>query len=428
MKKKTGLLVAMLLLLVLAAGCGNDKSHTVVTGEHYYQPQGNTQTDTEQSENVSAKDQETEITVTSDLYLIISNDMTTEHMILEQMASGKQYMYYYGLSTRFLDKYGNHTTASCFEPGRVVNIGTKDEEGRLKEVQISDRVWEYSDIVRYSIDEERGIFQIADSKYSYDEDLLVVSDGEKIKLSSLNKMDELRVVGMDKKILSVSVTTGHGKLQLENTRIFEGSFIQIGDKIFAEVTPAMNLEIPEGTYLVTVANDGYGGSKEVTIERGQTTVLDLDELKGEGPKKGKVLFAVDVAGAVLQIDGEVVDYDAPLELQYGVHSVKVTAAGYEKYSKKLVVNSEEATILIEMEAESSNASTSSSTSTDNSSSTDSSQNSTTAGSLAGSVAGSTGSNTSSGSSTSTESSASGTDTTSSDYLSTLSELLKLLTD
>ncbi len=37
-------------------------------------------------------------------------------------------------------------------------------------------------------------------------------------------------------------------------------------KFFAEVTKDMTMELPAGTYTVTVANNGYGGSTELTIE------------------------------------------------------------------------------------------------------------------------------------------------------------------
>ena len=143
-----------------------------------------------------------------------------------------------------------------------------------------------------------------------------------------------------------SVATGRGELQLENTSLFDGSFIQVGNKIFSEITPEMKLEVPEGVYTVAVANKGYGGSTEVEIRRGQTTVLDLEQLKGDGPKKGNILFAVDVADAVLQIDGETVDYSKAVPVEYGVHTLTVTADAYEPYVKKLFVNSPEATIVI----------------------------------------------------------------------------------
>ena len=110
----------------------------------------------------------------------------------------------------------------------------------------------------------------------------------------------------------------------------------------------MKLEIPEGTYTVTVANEGYGGSTEVEIARGETCTLDLDELKGEGPKTGSIIFYIDVEGATLSIDGDTVDYSAPVVLTYGVHTLHAEAEGYDDFDKKLFVNSAAANIDISL--------------------------------------------------------------------------------
>ena len=58
------------------------------------------------------------------------------------------------------------------------------------------------------------------------------------------------------------------------------------------------------------------------------------------------MFAVDVEDAVLKIDGETVDYSKPVPVEYGVHTLTVTADSYDPYVKKLFVNSPEATIVI----------------------------------------------------------------------------------
>lgn len=332
---------SIILSMILLAGCGQ-QTRPVSTAQ-YYNPAKETAADTEEAEDAVA-----ETSIGTDLYLIIGNDMTNEQLNLKQLASGKQYLYVYSLSTDFLDKYGNSATTMDFEPGRVIHIGKKDGEGRLLQVQIADEVWEYSDITKYSVDTERGIFKIADSKYSYDADLFVESNGEKIRLSDLNEKDEIRVVGIGTKILSVSVTTGQGTLELKNTSVFEGSFIQVGSKIFAQITHNMKLEIPEGTYTVTVANEGYGGSTEVEIARGENCTLDLDELKGEGPKTGSIIFYIDVEGATLSIDGDTVDYSAPVVLTYGVHELHAEAEGYDDFDKKLFVNSAAANIDISL--------------------------------------------------------------------------------
>ena len=331
--------------MIMMAGCGQ-QTRPVSTAQ-YYNPAKETAADTEEAEGAGAK-----TSIGTDLYLIIGNDMTNEQLNLKQLVSGKQYLYVYSLSTDFQDKYGNSATTVDFEPGRVIHIGKKDGEGRLLQAQIADEVWEYSDITKYSVDTERGIFKIADSKYSYDADLFVESNGEKIRLSDLNEKDKIRVVGIGTKILSVSVTTGQGILELKNTSVFEGSFIQVGSKIFAQITHNMRLEIPEGTYTVTVANEGYGGSTEVEIARGEVCTLDLDELKGEGPKTGSITFYIDVEGATLSIDGDTVDYSAPVVLTYGVHELHAEADGYDDFDKKLFVNSAAANIDISLTGES----------------------------------------------------------------------------
>lgn len=341
LRKLRYMFYSIILSMILLAGCGQ-QTRPVSTAQ-YYNPAKETAADTEEAEDAVAK-----TSIGTDLYLIIGNDMTNEQLNLKQLASGKQYLYVYSLSTDFLDKYGNSATTMDFEPGRVIHIGKKDGEGRLLQAQIADEVWEYSDITKYSVDTERGIFKIADSKYSYDADLFVESNGEKIRLSDLNEKDEIRVVGIGTKILSVSVTTGQGTLELKNTSVFEGSFIQVGSKIFAQITHNMKLEIPEGTYTVTVANEGYGGSTEVEIARGENCTLDLDELKGEGPKTGSIIFYIDVEGATLSIDGDTVDYSAPVVLTYGVHELHAEAEGYDDFDKKLFVNSAAANIDISL--------------------------------------------------------------------------------
>ena len=412
-------LLWLLMLLILMAGCGN-RSKGTVAGTNYYYPEKETTQNTETG--TEAVQEQVKAEFSAEHYMIMENDMATQQMILQQMESGKQYLFSYSLTTKFIDKYGNNTAVSYFEPGRMITVGEKDSQGKLKSAQISSDVWEYEDVIRYEIDEERGVFKIADTKYSFDEDLFVVSAGDEIKISDINEEDELRVIGMNKEILSISVTTSCGTIALKNVDLFKGSFIQVGNKIFAQITGEIQLEVPEGIHTVTVANKGYGGSLEYEVLRGEVTEIDLDELKGEGPKKGFITFKIattdenEDAEILFKIDGEDVSYSEPIELSYGVHSIAAESFGYETYAKKLFVNSEEATIRIALDKESSSAKTEK-----NESQTETNTN------LAGSLAGST-SNGNSSSNSSTDELVEAlkealSDDSSTDYLSTITELL-----
>lgn len=322
-------------LLLLLAGCGSKdalKEGNVI----YYYPK-----DTQEAETETQEEQE--------LYVIVSMDTAAEEIRLYRYANQMAYQYHYTLDTVFLDRYGNYYSAANFMPGKVVYIDQVDDEGCIGKIQIADCAWEYSEVEKFSVDEERGIFYIADTKYNYDDQLQIFSDQSQSKLSELTENDILTIIGKDKKILSILVTTGHGKLKLSNTELFEGSYLQLDTSIFAMITSNMSMELPEGDYTLSVANDGWGGVTEISIQRGKTTEVDLDTLKGEGPQYGNILFLVDLEDAVVRVDGEKINTGLPVKLRYGWHSLVVSSSVYEDWSKKLYVNSKEATISIELD-------------------------------------------------------------------------------
>ncbi len=300
------------------------------------------------------------------LYVIVKIDTEGKEAVFEKVSNGRQLQYPYTATTRFLDKYGNSKSAESFLPGDVAEIAVSESDQELVSVQLSDAVWVYEDIVNYSIDESIGALIVGNTKYAYDPELSIFSGEGRIGFSDISESDILRAVGSDKKLISLAVQKGHGYLALANTKLFEGSFICVGDRIFEQVEPNMQIEVPEGTYLVTVANNGYGGSREIEIKRDQTVALNLDELKGEGPKVCKITFDVGVEGAVLWIDGKKADYSKPIELAYGVHTIAVEAEGYDTITEKLVVNSKEAEIEIALNS----ASGSKASDTDSSAKTD----------------------------------------------------------
>lgn len=299
-------------------------------------------------EDTESQQVETEQSPLEDLYLIIENDSQEEAISLYSFSSGLEHYYEYGFSTQFKDKYGKLTSATQFTSGRFVTIAPRDKDGYLTQVQLSDSVWEYEKVRRFQIDEEKGVFTIADTKYSIREEVMIFSKGKQIEFSDISEEDVLTVVGIDKRILSIIVTTGHGTLSLKNTTLFEDSFLQLNNDIFAWITPGLELEVPEGSYILKVANDGWGGSTEIEVVRGEKTQIDLETLKGEGKKKGMISFRIDVEDVEVYVDYQLIDHTKALELTYGTHVLEVKAEGYDTWKKYLSVNSEEATLIIEL--------------------------------------------------------------------------------
>ena len=282
------------------------------------------------------------------LFLIVEHDSQEESLTLYSFSSGLEHYYEYGFSTQFKDKYGSFASATQFTPGRFVTIAPRDKDGYLTVVQLSDYVWEYEKVRHFSIDEEKGVFTIANTKYSIQNEVRIFSNGREIEFSDISKDDILTVVGIDKRIMSVVVTTGHGTLSLKNTELFEDSFLQLGTNKFAWITPNMEIEVPEGEYTLKVAKDGWGGATQIEIIRGEKTEIDLETLKGEGKKKGLISFRIDVEDVQVSVDYQLIDHTKPVELTYGTHVLEIKAEGYETWKKYLSVNSEQATLIIEL--------------------------------------------------------------------------------
>lgn len=282
----------------------------------------------------------------SDILIVSDINSANETIRVYNYSTGVQYQYYYGLTTGFFDKYGNHMSVSDIHQGDVVDISGADSDGKAKRIQKSDKVWTNDAVTNFSVDKDKSVLEIGSSSYRLGERTMIFSGSEVIDTDSITAQDKLSVVGIDKDIVSISVTTGHGTLQLSNTSLFEGSFLQLGDRIFAEITKDMSLDVPEGSYTLAVANNGWGGSTDIEIKRGETTKVNLNDLKGEGPKKSSILFEVDVQGAKIYVDGKEIDYTSPVEITYGKHTLKVTADGYDTWTRTLYVNSKEATIQI----------------------------------------------------------------------------------
>ncbi len=284
---------------------------------------------------------------TSDIYIVQLLNTKKEKIFLRNLYTGREYVYKYSLLTDFLDKYGQQANVTWFGPGKVVNIEENGTDRTLDVIRASDEVWTYDEIVNYDIDEERGVLRIAGNNYRINADTLVFSKDVEASFSDIEEGDIISVIGLDKDILTVTITTGHGYLMVINTENFDGSLLCVGTEIYARVTEDMTLTVPEGKYKVTAANKGYGGTKKVKIKRGETTVLDLKDLEGEGPKYCKLVVKSSVEGATILLDGNEIKEGKKNKVPYGRHTLTISVEGYDTWTRTLFVNSKTAEITVD---------------------------------------------------------------------------------
>ena len=200
---------------------------------------------------------------------------------------------------------------------------------RLNTMQVSPSSWVYADASRYEIDLRRGEVTIGEDVYKLTDDTIYLSQGMRIEAMELNPVDVLTFKGIGSSILSIQVEKGHGYLRLQNEEKFIDGYMEIGQSSIRRIAEDMLLTVPEGHYQVKVSKRGGGGTKEVTIRRGEEATLDIGDLEVPEVEYGTIVFTLEPAQAKLYIDGEKADPSAPVNLEYGIHQLMVRANGYQ---------------------------------------------------------------------------------------------------
>lgn len=250
--------------------------------------------------------------------------------------------------TDITDKYNQVIAATQLTLGEMVDVSYTTVKNKMVKLQISNRAWEYQGVKNWSIDQTKGIFQIADQNYKYSSNLLLLRKGEMLDIQDLDDKDEFTVKGYKKEIYSIIVTKGHGTIILEDYDDFIGGTIYIGNSVIVPVISDQHITVQEGSYEVTMENGSLKGVKQVTVEADKELILNMGDFKKPVIQKGKVTFNITPKGADLYIDEVLCTYKDPIELEYGNHAITVTLGGYTTYTGELEVKGSKESISIDL--------------------------------------------------------------------------------
>lgn len=327
-KRRFFVTVLLALALLLVGGCSSKKAED---------------TPAEEEEQQAADPQEDE-----QLYILLYSNTETNRVFLQGSQTGRQEEFEYNGGTYIRGRYDESLTMGELKVGELLKLTYTDKKV-LTEIQVAKDAFFYEGITDFSIREDEAVFSAGDSNYYYNEDLKIFSQDGIISLNELSSLDTVCLRGMGKQIMTIVVTRGHGTLVFRNTELFEGGMVTVGNAAAQTVSRDMTMEVPEGTHVLSVAHEGYGGSKEITVGRFEELLVDLNTMKGDGPQHGRVKINVTPENAKVTIDGGLVDCSQVLEMEYGTYRLKAKAEGYEDWSGHLVIKGPNASVDIEMD-------------------------------------------------------------------------------
>ena len=280
--------------------------------------------------------------------LAVIKEVNTEQMEITVFDIDQQetlYLSYTGGSD-IRDKYDQIIAMNQIEVGSMAEVFYQQKNSKLSKLQLSDQAWEYAGVNNFTINNSSKVMKVADTKYKYN-DKIMVYDGETlIPITNLAEQDVLLLRGYEETIWSITVLKGHGTVTLDDYDSFLGGSITVGYEAMQRITDDLAITVREGSFNLTVENGEYSATKNITVYRNQETMVSLDGLGPEAVKKSRITFRITPLGADLFVDGDLTSYANPVEMSYGSHSIMVSLGGYTTFQGTLNVDEAGKTIKI----------------------------------------------------------------------------------
>ena len=329
---------------LIFTGCAQNAGLPGGTG----QPDQNMAEDTDQ-EAVRNELNRSGIYDSEDAAVVVRKDLEAGTVQFQNITSSRRYTLQYDGTTTIYDKYDQALSMEQLKEGSVVTVRFYKPRKALAYVKENPDCISYNNVQNYSRDLRKGTITIGNELYNISGHVVVVSDGRETDMMEVNQMDVLSVWGYKNMIYGINVEKGHGYLRLQNEDYFVDGWIDVGDSVIRKVAQDMLLVVPEGTHTVTVSNKGSSATQEITFARNEEMAWDLGDIEITVVQKGTVIFTLNPVTAKVFIDGKEVNVSRPVEIEYGIHQMRITADGYDTVAQYIRVAEPSANIAVELE-------------------------------------------------------------------------------
>ncbi len=286
-------------------------------------------------------------------YILMSLDQGSTTMRFYNVDLKRMQTYKYSSATEYYDAYGEDSSVVEFKPGAAVKIALSSGTSTVTAISKSDEALEMKDISKYTLtisDPALRYVTIGKRKYRLADECLAFSNtGEQTDITNISDSDVISLRGYNDLIYSMVVETGHGTVTFTGTEDYMGGYVVIGNQKSAKISNELKMDIREGEYLLSAANNGKGGSTTITVKKGEETMVDLSKLDtASNDKYCEVTFSLTPSDTVLKINGNVTDTSHPVRLKYGTYVLQMEATGYTAVTRVMLVNSPKATVMLDV--------------------------------------------------------------------------------
>lgn len=259
----------------------------------------------------------------------VVTNMDFEHNTFSfvECISGKEYEIAYHGGVNIYNIYGDAIDVKEVYNGSVVDVVYYSDTMRLVSLSFNSSVTTLKSVNKFSADPDGGVVRYKGTTCDM-WDYAVAYDGDlPMDIREINTEDQVTLNIYRNELVSVVVELGHGYVRLANYDTYIGGFVEVGYDVIVPVTEDMLIAVREGEYTLRITKNGYSQSKDVTVQKGRETLVDLSAI---AIPEGTVIFNISPADAVLYVSGNPQSSHSYTGA-YGTYSIKIIADGYKTF-------------------------------------------------------------------------------------------------
>ena len=234
--------------------------------------------------------------------------------------------------------------------GNIVEVSYDVAAGdALETVKLYNQAYTVNGITGIKVSEKRIV--IDGKTYTIDDHLICRYNGESVDVSTIDENTVFSATLVGDHIYLIDITSGSGKLVLENLDDYEGGTLKITpasseamEKTIGKETE--EFELPEGSVNVSIMLENkevYSGTFFITS--GETNTIRLPDIEAE---TGTVVFSSNAPNTVITIDGKDYTTGSGITFEYGNYTGTAKAKGYSDETVEFKVDKAYQTVTIEM--------------------------------------------------------------------------------
>jgi len=252
-------------------------------------------------------------------------------------------------TTDFKNRYGQAIVYAELAVGDIVEFTYEPRGNLLKSLRHSGQAWELKQVSKVSVDYAARTVSVNNDVYAYNDELISVAKGAGFDIRDIQPIDVVTLKGYQDKLWYAELIKSHGFLEFTDARLVVDGILEINTDFAADLSDAGTIELLEGVHRVVVR----GGNietylKEIFIEKGETYVLDLNDVQF---RMGLINLTVNTGDYTCHIDGEEVVPGEPILLTYGSYAFKLSKEGYLPWDGQVAVNEPVVELAVELKEE-----------------------------------------------------------------------------